>query len=271
MVRQIINAATSLGKLKASFWFPVIFSVLLVTAFIAIAACAPKTDDKTVSLGDSFSLAVGQSASIDGEGLAIKFIDIVADSRCPLGVLCIWQGEVACLVEMTHSGTGQQKVLTYPGLTEELSKAQFGSYQFTFSVEPYPEAGEQIEKSEYRLNLLVTKTLPLSGGILATFDVVGEQYSIFITNNETIQELFAVQRGESRATIPNGLIVEGAVFYNQPWSWHIDSEDIHMVEMTIELYDGVPSFVENELEYWLESVHRYAPWSATIKTIEDFR
>jgi hypothetical protein len=65
--------------------------------------------------------------------------------------------------------------------------------------------------------------------------------------------------------------VEGAVFYNQPWSWHIDPEDIHMAEATIELHDGLPSFVENELEYWLESVHRYAPWSATIRTIEDFR
>ena len=163
MVRQIINAATSLGKLRASFWVPVIFGVLLVTAFIAIATCAPSVDNKTVSLGDSFSLAVGQSASIDGEDLAIEFIDIIADSRCPLGVECIWQGEVACLVEITHSGTGQQRVLTYPGLTQELSKAQFGSYQFTFSVEPYPEAGKEIKKSEYRLNLLVTKALPLSG------------------------------------------------------------------------------------------------------------
>jgi len=128
-----------------------------------MAACAPEVDAKTVSLGDSFSLAVGQSASIDGEDLAIKFVDVTADSRCPLGVECIWQGEVACLVEITHSGTGREEVLTYPGLTQEPSKAQFGSYQFTFSVGPYPEAGEEIEKSEYRLNLLVTKVLPLSG------------------------------------------------------------------------------------------------------------
>jgi hypothetical protein len=118
---------------------------------------------KTFSLGDSFSLTVGQSASIDGDDLAIKFIDVIADSRCASGVQCIWQGEVACLVEITHPGTSQQKVLTYPGLTQELSKAQFGSYQLTFSVEPYPEAGEEIEKSEYRLNLSVTKTPPLSG------------------------------------------------------------------------------------------------------------
>jgi len=270
-VKRMINAATSLRKLRASFWVPLMCSVFLVTALIATAGCAPEVGAKTVSLGESFSLAVGQSASIDGEDLAIKFIDVIADSRCPSDVVCIWQGEAACLVEITHSGTGQQMVLTYPGLTQEPSEAQFGSYQFTFSVEPYPEAGKEIGKSEYRLNLVVTKTPPLSGGILVTFDVAGDQYSIFVTNNETIEEVFAVQRGESQATIPNGLIVGGAVFYNQPWSWHMDSQDIHMAEMTIELYDGLPSFVESELEYWLETVHHYAPWSATIKAIEDFR
>jgi len=172
-MKQTINAGTLLGKLKASFEVRVIFSVFLITALIAIAACAPEIDANIFTLGDSFSLAVGQSASIDGEDFVIKFIDIVADSRCPLGVECIWQGEVACLVEITHSGTGQQRVLTYPGLTQEPSEVQFGSYQFTFSVEPYPEAGKEIKKGEYRLNLLVTKTIPLSGGILVTFDVVG--------------------------------------------------------------------------------------------------
>ena len=159
----MINAAVSPGKLRASFWVPAIFSVLLLTALIVAAACAPEVGAGTAGLGESFSLAVGQSASIDGEDLTIEFIDVIADSRCPSGVECIWQGEVACLVEITYSGTGQQKVLTYPGLTQEPSEAQFGSYQFTFSVEPYPEADKEIEKSEYRLNLLITKAPPLSG------------------------------------------------------------------------------------------------------------
>ena len=210
-MKKVINTATSLRKLRASFWVPAVCSVFLVTALIATTACAPEVGAKTVGLGESFSLAVGQSALIDGEDLAIKFIDVVADSRCPSDVVCIWQGEVACLVEVTYSDTDQQMVLTYPGLTQEPSESQFGSYQFTFSVEPYPEAGKEIGKSEYRLNLLITKTPPLSGGILVTFDVAGEQYSVFVTNNETIEAVFAVERGESQATIPNGLIVEGAV------------------------------------------------------------
>ena len=95
----------------------------------------------------------------------------------------------------------------------------------------------------------------LSGGILATFEVQGESYRIFITNPATIDQVLA----------------RGQVSYNQPWSWHIDSEDISMVDFTVEIYDGLPSHVENDLDYWLDTVGRFAPWQAELTSVEDFR
>jgi hypothetical protein len=74
----------------------------------------------------------------------------------------------------------------------------------------------------------------LSGGILVTFDVEGEIYKIFITNKDTIADVFAVAHSESMATIPNGKIIGESVFYNKPWSWYIDPKDIQMAEFTIE-------------------------------------
>jgi len=116
-----------------------------------------------------------------------------------------------------------------------------------------------------------TPTPSLSGGIVVTFDVNGETYKIFIKNEETIEQVFAVQRGESQATIPSGKLIKGSVWYNEPWSWHIDSEDIHMAEVTMELCDGIPSHVEADLNYWVDTVGRFCPWNATIVKIEDFR
>ena len=66
---------------------------------------------------------------------------------------------------------------------------------------------------------------------------------------DTIQEVFEVQRGESNATIPSGRLVKGSVPYNKPWNWHINLEDIHMTEFTVELCDGTPSPVEADLDY----------------------
>ncbi|MBI4203046.1 MAG: hypothetical protein HY532_08050 [Chloroflexi bacterium] len=113
----------------------------------------------------------------------------------------------------------------------------------------------------------------LQGGILATFDVQGIRFRAFVTNPQTIEELYALQRGESYAAIPNGRLVEGtgAEEHNAPWSWHLDPEDIHMAEVTIELCDGAPDHVENDLAYWLNTVERYCPWSAVLESLEDYR
>ncbi len=111
----------------------------------------------------------------------------------------------------------------------------------------------------------------LEGGILATFDVLGEEYSIFITNEDTIDDVFALEAGTSNATIPSGKLLRGQVSYNKPWSWHIDSEDIVMAEITIELCDGLPSHVEENLDYWVDTVGRFCPWSAELVDIEDYR
>ncbi len=114
-------------------------------------------------------------------------------------------------------------------------------------------------------------TPALSGGILAAFDVQGETYRIFITNEKTIEDVLALRDGKSQATIPNGKLVRGKVAYNSPWSWHIDSEDIQMAEMTAEVSDGLPSHVENNLDYWVDTVGRFSPWSAKLVKVEDYR
>jgi hypothetical protein len=111
----------------------------------------------------------------------------------------------------------------------------------------------------------------LEGGVLATFDVNGERYSIFITNPQTIDQVIALSHGQSDAKIPSGRVVKGQVFYNKPWSWHIDSQDITMAEVTIELCDGIPSYVEAHLDDWIATVGYFCPWSARLVSVKDYR
>lgn len=111
----------------------------------------------------------------------------------------------------------------------------------------------------------------LEGGVLATFDVYGERFSIFVTKASTIDQIIALWNGQSNARIPNGRLRAGRVSYNLPWSWHIDPEEIEMAEATIELCDGTPSFVESELDYWLQTVGYYCPWGARLIALKDYR
>ncbi|MEM1665102.1 MAG: hypothetical protein QXQ31_04010 [Zestosphaera sp.] len=52
--------------------------------------------------------------------------------------------------------------------------------------------------------------------------------------------------------------------FNKPWSWHLDPDTVEVADATIELCDGMPSFVESELEYWLNVVKRYCPWNTKV-------
>lgn len=114
---------------------------------------------------------------------------------------------------------------------------------------------------------------PLAGGVLATFDVTGERFKVWVTNEQTIEDLFSLQSGESSANIPNGVTRRGPgqADHNEPYSWHMDPEDISMAEVTIELCDGSPSYVDENIGEWQDQVGRYCPWSADLVSLEDYR
>jgi hypothetical protein len=114
---------------------------------------------------------------------------------------------------------------------------------------------------------------PLKGGIVATFDVSGERFRVWITNAATIEQVLAASRGSASASIPNGRLVAGAgmASHNVPYSWHLDPEDIQMAEVTIELCDGRPSYVEQHRDAFIREVGRYCPWGARLVSVGDHR
>ncbi len=103
--------------------------IACLTAMAAIllsAACSRQAADIDVGLGQGFSLVPGQKASIIGEPLDIRFLEVVNDSRCPADVTCVWEGQTTCLVEVTYADSRNSMVLTQPGSGK--SKADFNEY-----------------------------------------------------------------------------------------------------------------------------------------------
>jgi hypothetical protein len=129
---------------------------ILPIIFILLSGCARPTSEINANLGEKFSLAIGQSASIRGENLKIRFMEVTADSRCPQGVTCIWAGEASSLIEITYSGTKYSKVLTQPGLSEP-PRSDFQQYEITFDLQPYPQGGGKTESKDYRLQLEISR------------------------------------------------------------------------------------------------------------------
>lgn len=61
-----------------------------------------------------------------------------------------------------------------------------------------------------------------------------------------------------------GTLAAGDGGFNQPWSWHLVPGSIEVPDLAIEVCDGTPSMVENDLEYWLDTVGQFCPWGARV-------
>ncbi len=99
---------------------------------------------------------------------------------------------------------------------------------------------------------------------VATFQVVDETYKIELTTPELQQHARDLLAGEDVASIPNGVVVRDDPGVNAPWSWHIDPATLEFADMTIEVCDGLPSYVEDGVV----TSDRYCPWSAKIISID---
>jgi hypothetical protein len=105
-----------------------------------------------------------------------------------------------------------------------------------------------------------------SSRVVVTFQVGGEEYRVLLTDPSDIEIARRLLAGEEAPRIPNGVIVrgdDGGV--NTGYSWHIDPESVEFAEMTIEVCDGLPSFVEAGTL----TGDRFCPWAAEVIAIDE--
>jgi hypothetical protein len=118
--------------------------------------CTAATDPSP-ALGDRFNLRAGEAAALAGDGLTLTFARLLADSRCPTGVVCIWEGDAGIVIKASHSADAPADLElhtssrfaskgSYRGLTVEL-----------LSVAPHPIAGQPVPFKDYCAEIRVTR------------------------------------------------------------------------------------------------------------------
>jgi hypothetical protein len=99
----------------------------------------------------------------------------------------------------------------------------------------------------------------------ATFVIAveNEQFRVRIEDQAAI--------AEARSLITSGLsknisgdILRGNGGINSGYSWHLKPASVEFADLTIELCDGMPSYVEENVDYYVDTVKRYCPWGAKV-------
>jgi hypothetical protein len=125
---------------------------------LLLASCSTSpTSPRAVNVGARFTLAPGQTAQVEGSGLRVTFESVTADSRCPVDVTCVWEGDAVVVVSLrpASAGAAQHELHTagrYP------SEAEEGDYRVRLvDLAPAPRQGGSSRPGDYRATFVVAR------------------------------------------------------------------------------------------------------------------
>jgi serpin B len=126
-------------------------------------------------LGDSFTLKPGQQAYVAPAGMTLEFAGVPEDSRCPTGVVCVWEGQAKVKVNARLDGrdAGDMEMVIRGGVVASVS---LGALQLQLlALYPYPEAGKAIGSGDYRALFVVSLQKELaSANVAFGFDLFAQ-------------------------------------------------------------------------------------------------
>lgn len=139
----------------------IIPALIAIFILFILAACpAPRECAVRFDLNNTFDLSQGATACAAGDdGLSIRFDSVSGDSRCPVGVQCIWAGRADAVFTLSQAGATKTATLS----SGDMSKGGAGETTFNGftvkleNVEPPAKEGQKIEQKDYRVRLAVTR------------------------------------------------------------------------------------------------------------------
>ena len=91
--------ATAVGTNTALLAFVQRF--LWFVCLLGVTACDGGPSGPTVDLNERFTVAVGDTATLDSPRVRLEFVEVSGDSRCPADALCIQGGDAVVRLRAT--------------------------------------------------------------------------------------------------------------------------------------------------------------------------
>jgi hypothetical protein len=130
---------------------------IIVCALLALApGCAflpTGSGDRIVAPNQEFTLAEGRMAVVAGPALAVEFVEVTEDTRCPIEALCVAAGNATVRVRVSRDGF-DPAVLDLRTDDPSASTDTYGNYAVQLlGVDPAPSVS--VEDPDYRATLRV--------------------------------------------------------------------------------------------------------------------
>ena len=127
--------------------------MMRLAALALVAACV--TVPPPSGLEGDFRLALGGTAAVGPDGLTVRFVSVVDDSRCPRGVQCVRAGEAKVQLALHAPGARDDAVIL---ATEggQPRYASFAGYEVHL-VALDPPRRSDVPNPAYRVTLRISR------------------------------------------------------------------------------------------------------------------
>jgi hypothetical protein len=133
--------------------------------------------ESAVAVGEVFQLKVGASVDVGEDGLVVGFTEVPSDGRCPIGLLCIWEGDAAAVVWAAQPGTDRAQFTLHTSAMFS-REALYASYRITLlHLSPYPVYQKPTDPAAYVMTLVVNKSSLITGTEPATWSRIKALYT----------------------------------------------------------------------------------------------
>ncbi len=99
-------------------------------------------------------LPTGNNINPIGDDVRVTLDSVIDDSRCPIGLMCVWSGEATVKLKYTDSTSTHYIYATLFDKADTL----FNGYRIHVeNLQPYPQAGIEINQDDYTLDITVSR------------------------------------------------------------------------------------------------------------------
>ena len=117
-----------------------------------VTARTPTSQTTTQEVGRAFAMKIGESVMIND--LRLTFRGVEGDSRCPVGVQCVWAGDAEIALKIEQ---GSKAAVAALHTTLEPKKTEWNGYTISLVSLAPQRAANAPDPADYRAEIVVTR------------------------------------------------------------------------------------------------------------------
>ena len=131
-------------------------TTLPLLLFMLLGFSQDPGSNSKVDLGEEFNIKNGEEVVVRGEKLLITFSSVFSESRCPIGVDCVWVGNAAIAIEVAKKN--KKQIVAMLNTFLEPKEIVYKGFKIKLvALNPYPNFREAIDPKDYEATMVVTK------------------------------------------------------------------------------------------------------------------